>query len=112
MIRVRGAVMATIKHHLSSVELEARHKTAADPIPKSHFHALWLLSSGREIGEVAKLLSFSTRWIRVLSTATTTAARGAGRPPGRQWSSAEDSDADRPGGAERCWIAPEMPTAI
>lgn len=66
MIRVRGAVMATIKHHLSSVELEARYKTAADPIAKSHFHALWLLSSGREIGEVANLLSFSTRWIRVL----------------------------------------------
>jgi len=66
MIRLRGAVMATITMHLSSVELEARYKAAADPIGKSHFHALWLLSSGYEIGEVAKLLSFSTRWIRLL----------------------------------------------
>ena len=66
MIRRRGAVMATIEEHLSGVELEARYKTAADPIAKSHFHALWLLSSGYAIGEVAELLSFSTRWIRLL----------------------------------------------
>jgi hypothetical protein len=51
--------MTTIKEHLSSVELEARCKTAADPIAKSHFHALWLLCLGYEIGEVAEILSFS-----------------------------------------------------
>ena len=66
MIRLRGADMATIKEHLSSAELEARYKTAADPIAKSHFHALWLLSLGRAIGEVAKLLSFSPRWVGLL----------------------------------------------
>jgi len=66
MIRLRGAIMATIKEHLSSVELEARYKTASDPIGKSHFHALWLLSLGSGIGEVARLLSFSPRWIRLL----------------------------------------------
>jgi transposase len=58
--------MAAIKEHLTSVELEARYKSATGPIAKSHFHALWLLSSGYAIGEVAKLLSFSTRWIRAL----------------------------------------------
>ncbi|MBV8439264.1 MAG: helix-turn-helix domain-containing protein [Hyphomicrobiales bacterium] len=58
--------MATIKEHLSSDELEARYKRAADPIAKSHFHAVWLLSLGRTIGEVAKLLSFSTRWVGLL----------------------------------------------
>ena len=63
MIRLRGAGMATIKEHLSGDELEARYKTAADPIAKSHFHAVWLLSLGRAIGEVARLLSFSTRWV-------------------------------------------------
>src|SRR6516225_8628888 len=45
--------MTTIKAHLSSVELEACYKTAVDPIGKSHFHALWLLSS-------------SARWVRAL----------------------------------------------
>ncbi len=42
--------MTTIKAHVSSVELEARYKTAVDLVGKSHFHALWLLSSGYEVG--------------------------------------------------------------
>jgi transposase len=58
--------MTTIKGHLSSHELEARYEAATDPIAKSHFHALWLLSSGYEVEEVAELLSFSSRWVRKL----------------------------------------------
>ncbi len=59
--------MTTIKTHQSSAELEARCKTAVDPIGKSHFHALWLLlSCGYEVDEVAELLSFSQRWVRAL----------------------------------------------
>jgi transposase len=56
-------MMTAIKSHLSTAELEWRYETAADPICKSHFHALWLLSKGLEIDEVAELLSFSTRWV-------------------------------------------------
>ena len=56
-------MMAAIKSHLSRAELEGRYETAADPISKSHFHGLWLLSKGLEIEEVAELLSFSTRWV-------------------------------------------------
>ncbi len=58
--------MTTIKLHLSTTELEGRYEAAADPIAKSHFHALWLLSRDYEIDEVAELLSFSTRWVRML----------------------------------------------
>ena len=58
--------MTTIKTHLSSVELEARYEAAVDPVAKSHFHALWLLSCGYDLEEVAELLSFSTRWVRAL----------------------------------------------
>jgi transposase len=58
--------MATITRHLSTAELEARYETASDPIGKSHFHALWLVSSGLEVDEVAELLSFSTRWVTAL----------------------------------------------
>ena len=58
--------MTTIKAYLSSAELETRYKTAVDPIGKSHFHALWLLSCGYEVDEVAELLSFSPRWVRAL----------------------------------------------
>jgi len=66
MIRLGSTVMTTIKAHLSSRELEARYEAATNPVAKSHFHALWLLSSGYEVEEVAELLSFSTRWVREL----------------------------------------------
>jgi Homeodomain-like domain len=58
--------MAVITAHLSVGELEARYKTAGDPIAKSHFHALWLVASGYEVAEVAELLSFSARWVSEL----------------------------------------------
>jgi transposase len=58
--------MAAITAHLSVGELEARYKTAGDPIAKSHFHALWLVASGYEVAEVAELLSFSARWVSEL----------------------------------------------
>jgi transposase len=58
--------MTTIKPHLTTVELEHCYETASEPIAKSHFHALWLLSRGYDIGQVANLLSFSTRWVRIL----------------------------------------------
>jgi len=58
--------MTAIASHLSSAELEARYETAADPVSKSHFHAIWLLSSGYGITEVAAILSFSARWVWLL----------------------------------------------
>ena len=33
---------------------------------RSPFYALWLLSSGYEVEEIAELLSFSPRWVRAL----------------------------------------------
>ena len=55
--------MTGIEPHLNPAELEARYKTANDPIAKSHFHALWLLSLDYDRGEVAEILGFSTRWV-------------------------------------------------
>ncbi len=46
--------MTRIKAHVSSVELEARYKTAVDLVGKSHFQA----SSGYEV-DLAELLWFS-----------------------------------------------------
>jgi hypothetical protein len=62
----RGTIMTTIVGHLSNNELEARYEAAADLVAKSHFHALWLLSCGYEVEEVAEILSFSPRWVRAL----------------------------------------------
>jgi transposase len=58
--------MTAIKPHLSAAELEHRYETAAEPIAKSHFHALWLQSQGYDVEETAEVLSFSTRWVRSL----------------------------------------------
>ena len=59
--------MTALLLHLSAAALEARYETAVDPVSKSHFHAIWLLSSGYTITEVAAILSFSARWVRLLS---------------------------------------------
>ena len=58
--------MTKIEEHLSVADLEARYKTASDPIAKSHFHAIWLLAVGYSVAHVATLLSFSRRWVTVL----------------------------------------------
>jgi len=59
--------MTGIASHLSASELEGRYKRAADPVAKSHFHAVWLLSLNYTAEEVAELLSFSVRWVRLLA---------------------------------------------
>jgi transposase len=58
--------MTAIASHLSTAELEARYETAADPVSKSHFHAVWLLSLNYKTEEVAAILSFSPRWVQRL----------------------------------------------
>jgi len=58
--------MTTLTPHLTSEELESEYKAAAEPIAKSHFHALWLVSEGYAASDVAGLLSFSARWVRTL----------------------------------------------
>jgi Homeodomain-like domain len=54
--------MTRIAAHVSGKDLEANYE-AADPVAKRHFHALWLLSCGYEVEEVAELVSLSTRWV-------------------------------------------------
>ncbi len=58
--------MTILASHLGAAELEGRYEMAADPIAKSHFHAIWLLARDYSISEVAAILSFSTRWVRLL----------------------------------------------
>lgn len=58
--------MTTLTPHMSSAELESAYKAATDPVAKSYFHALWLVSEDYAAAEVAGLLSFSTRWVHSL----------------------------------------------
>jgi transposase len=59
-------MMTSLTPHMSSAELESEYKAASDPVAKSHFHALWLVSEGYAAAEVARLLSFSARWVHSL----------------------------------------------
>lgn len=58
--------MTALTPHLSSLELENEYEAASGPVAKSHFHALWLVSEGYAVAEVARLLSFSARWVHTL----------------------------------------------
>jgi transposase len=58
--------MTRIAGHQTIAELERRYEQAKETVEKSHFHAIWLLAKGHEIGEVAELLSFTPRWLRKL----------------------------------------------
>jgi transposase len=58
--------MTTLATHLSLAALEQRYRGATAAIEKSHFHAIWLVAQGYEVGEVAELLAFSTRWVELL----------------------------------------------
>jgi transposase len=50
--------------HLSAEELGARYRAARDPVERSRWQMIWLLVSGRSLGEVAAVTGYSTRWIR------------------------------------------------
>jgi transposase len=50
--------------HLSAEELGARYRAARDPVERSRWQMIWLLVSGRPLGEVASVTGYSTRWIR------------------------------------------------
>jgi transposase len=63
---LEGTIMIVVKAHLSVCELEHRYKSASEGVAKSHFQALWLLSRGFDLDEVADLVGFSTRWVRLL----------------------------------------------
>ena len=54
----------TVAAHLSADELARRYRTARDPVERSRWQMIWLLVSGRSLGEVAAVTGYSTRWIR------------------------------------------------
>jgi transposase len=53
--------------HLTSDELEQRYRQASDPVARSQWQILWLLSQGRPPAEVATITSYSTIWIYTIA---------------------------------------------
>jgi hypothetical protein len=54
----------TVAAHLSADELARRYRAARDPVERSRWQRIWLLVSGRSLGEVAAVTGDSTRWGR------------------------------------------------
>jgi transposase len=56
-----------LEDHLSTEELEDRYRKARDPVARSHYQIVWLLSSGKLTREVAEATGYSPEWIREVS---------------------------------------------
>lgn len=56
----------TLAPHLSSDELEQHYRRSHDPVERSHWHMLWLLSGGHRIPAVATMTGYSAKWIRTV----------------------------------------------
>ena len=56
-----------LKPYLDSKELEDRYRKAHDPVLRSHYQILWLISEGRTTTEVMGVTGYSRGWIQQLA---------------------------------------------
>lgn len=54
----------TLPAHLPVAELERRYRAAHDPVARSHWQILWLLSGGHRAAAVAEVTGYSVNWVR------------------------------------------------
>ena len=57
----------TLPVHLPVAELERRYRAARDPVARSHWQILWLLSSGHRSAAVATVTGYSVNWVREIA---------------------------------------------
>ena len=50
--------------HLDPEELENRYRKARDPVLRSHYQILWLISSGKRTTEVMEVTGYCRGWIQ------------------------------------------------
>src|SRR5215204_5186860 len=79
--------------YLDSEELEDRYRKAHDPVERSHYQILWLISEGKTTTQVMEVTGYSRGWIQQLTrryNADGPEALGdrRHRKPGRQGSGA------------------------
>lgn len=53
--------------YLSSEELEDRYRKAHDPVERSHYQILWLISQGKTTSQVMEATGYSRGWIQQLA---------------------------------------------
>jgi transposase len=56
-----------LEPHLSSEELENRYRKAHDPVLRSHYQILWLISEGKSTSQVMEVTGYSRGWIQQLA---------------------------------------------
>jgi transposase len=57
----------TIPPHLTLDELEHRYRRATDPVARSQWHIVWLLSGGTPTAAVARVTGYSVNWVREIA---------------------------------------------
>ncbi len=80
-----------LKGHLSTEELQRCYRGARDPVLRSHYRIVWLLSEGRTTREVMEATGCSRSWVQQMAKRYN--ARGAGglgdrryrNPGGADW---------------------------
>ena len=56
-----------LEPHLGSEELEDRYRKAKDPVERSHYQILWLISQGKTTTRVMEVTGYSRGWIQQLA---------------------------------------------
>jgi transposase len=56
-----------LEPHLSSEELGNRYRKAKDPVLRSHYQIVWLISEGKSTAEVMEVTGYSRGWIQQLA---------------------------------------------
>ena len=56
-----------LEPHLHSKELEDRYRKAKDPVLRSHYQILWLISEGKSTTEVMEVTGYSRGWIEQIA---------------------------------------------
>jgi transposase len=81
-----------------SSRLERLYRKAHDPVLRSHLQMVWRLSLGDPIGEVARSVGYSTKWVKEI----------AGRYEQEGVEGLGDRRHRNPGGAERALLSDEQ----
>ncbi len=56
-----------LEPHLDSEELENRYRKAHDPVARSHYQIVWLISEGKTTREVIEVTGYSRGWVQQLA---------------------------------------------
>ncbi len=56
-----------LEPHLDSEELEDRYRKAHDPVARSHYQIVWLISEGKTTRQVMEVTGYSRGWVQQLA---------------------------------------------